>query len=145
MKHLLNNEQQTPPQCDNLARSKGIMSNTVKCYIANFREINTLDFSQSISRVVFRFSFGGVLLYSVQYKNKYFPLYSPERMIKIVHHHLACNGVANIGGKLIYSVKDNFKPYPFISTISAFDLTDFPKHKELLLNPDYIYRREGNN
>ena len=138
---LVDKEKQEAPKGDNRRR----VHRSVKCYLAELGcgiAFCTWDFRESIERVVYLFPTGKEYKEMVQHNNRFYALQTPERMLKIIHDHLADGGSVNLPGKSIRSSKDDFDPYPFIDITSADDLSRYPKLRELWLNQNYIFNDE---
>lgn len=105
-------KEQIPPQGDSRYR----VHRSVKCYVAQLicgTKWCTWDFTQSAQRVVYKDERGNE---SVVYRNRHYPLRTPEEMAELVHRHLSDKGAVNILGTYLNHAEKNkaFAPYHFI-------------------------------
>lgn len=119
-------DKQSPPRGDNRYR----VHSSVKCYVGELACGTggcTWYFSDSIERVIYRFP-GGVR--KIQYKNKYYTLQPPERLVEIIASMLALGAGVHIGGKALYADGGNasYVPYPFIDASEPDDIAKYRKY-----------------
>lgn len=118
--------QQRPPKGDNRYR----VHTSVKCYVGELACGTggcTWYFSDSIERVVYRFSDG---THKVQYKSRFYALQSVDRMKEIVFTMLGLGAGVHVGGKALYEgVEDSsFTPYQFIDVSEQDDIEKYKRY-----------------